>query len=374
MILHLIPDDKFTDYAINQFSSLETPSEFLFVKDSPDYQIKNLSNLNRVILITSGQEDYRDFIKKIDSYSAVIIHGFFYPWQEEIISHVHADSKIAWVCWGGEIYGRRQLLPHFLKNYTKFVYWKKQVKRFFKSKPLLGNEYFSDLSTYKKINYCLTDMQEEYQFVKKFTHSDMKYLWYNYYSIEETLGELQYEKMNGNNILVGNSCSIENNHLDAFNNLSKFEINNRKIIVPLSYGADWLRNIILKRCFNLFGNHFMPIIDFLALNDYNKLISSCSIMIMPHLRPQAQGNIITGLWLGAKVYLSQDSITYKYFQRIGAVVFSIENDLIPGNKEALTALSDDIIEQNRAVMLREYGKDNMILRINEIVEELNRTE
>lgn len=371
MILHLITDDKFADYAINQFTMIDASSQFLLVKSAKNETIQNIKNVEKIIQLTAHSEEYYALLKRLNSYTAVIIHGLFYSWQEEIVLSVPKNTKIAWVCWGGEIYGRRQLLQYFLKNKTKYVYRNKQVKRFLKSKPLLGNEYFTDLSTYKKINYCLSDMQEEYQFVKKFTNSDMKYLWYNYYSIEETLGGLKQNKINGINIMVGNSCSLENNHLDAFKILRRFRIIDRKIIVPLSYGAEWLRNIILKRGTYLFGAIFLPLTDFLDRNEYNKLISSCSIMIMPHLRPQAQGNIITGLWLGAKVYLSNKSLTYYYFKGLGICIFSIEDDLKPTNKLALQALEYVKMEQNREILMREYGRENMMVRIREIVRVLN---
>ena len=374
MILHLITDDKFADYAINQFSLIDPSSLFVIVKYSEDEKIQNIQHIDKIIQVTFQSEKYDDLIKGLENYCAIVVHGLFYPWQEKIILSLSANVKIAWVCWGGEIYGRKQLLPHFLSKKTKQIYWQKQFKRLLKSKTLLGNDYFADISTFQKINYCLSDMQEEFQYVKEFTHSNMQYFWYNYYSIGETLGDLQYEKIKGNNILIGNSCTLENNHLDAFKFLNELNIQNRKIIVPLSYGSDWLQKIVLKKGRKLFGKLFTPLLAFMDRDEYNQLIGTCSIMIMPHLRPQAQGNIITGLWLGAKIYLSKNSLTYAYFKRIGTIVFSIEDDLKPGNKEALTALSDDMIEYNRTIMLREYGKDNMMPRIQEIVNELNRTE
>lgn len=374
MILHLITDDKFADYAINQFSLIDPSSQFVFVKYSEDEKIQNIKHVDKIIQVTFQSEKYEDLIKGLENYSAIVVHGLFYPWQEKIILSLPANVKIAWVCWGGEIYGRKQLLPHFLSKKTKQIYWQKQFRRFLKSKRLLGNDYFADISTFQRINYCLSDMQEEFQYVKEFTHSKMQYFWYNYYSIEETLADLQYKKINGNNILIGNSCTLENNHLDAFKFLNELNIHNRKIIVPLSYGSGWLQKIVLRKGRKLFGTLFTPLVTFMDRDEYNQLIGTCSIMIMPHLRPQAQGNIITGLWLGAKIYLSKNSLTYTYFKRIGILVFSIEDDLKPDNKEVLTALQDDVIEHNRTIMLREYGKENMMLRIQEIVTELNRTE
>lgn len=371
MILHLITDDKFADYAINQFLEIDDTSRFLLVKSTVNEEIKNIKNVDKIIHIVANSNEYINFLKQLNSYNAVIIHGFFYSWQEEIILSLPTHIRVAWVCWGGEIYSRKPLFYNFLAQKTKFVYWLKQLKRTLKGKPLLDKDFSVKLETFRRINFCLSDMPDEYAFVNHFCKSSMQYSWYNYYSIEETLGELKAQKINGSNILIGNSCTLENNHIDIFYSLKKMNMQARKVIVPLSYGADWLQIILKNKGENIFNQNFHPLFNFMERNEYNQILISCSIMIMNHYRPQAQGNIITGLWLGAKVYLSNKSLTYSYFKGLGIFVYSIEDDLKPNNKHALQALEDDKVEHNREILMREYGRENMMVRIREIVRVLN---
>lgn len=82
------------------------------------------------------------------------------------------------------------------------------------------------------------------------------------------------------------------------------------------------------------------------------------------------GNIITALWLGSKVFLSKKSTTYSCLKRLGIKMYSIEDDLNPGWKDALLPLSIEEREHNRRILMQEYGKENMHPRIAKVVEEL----
>lgn len=370
MILHLFFDDKFADYAIQQFQEIDGSSYFVVVLDN-ETEIKHIKQTDKIKLVVFNSTEYHDLLMRLPAYSAIVVHGLFFPWQEQIILSAPENIKIAWVCWGGEIYSRKELLSHFLERQTKWIYWKKQIKRIIRLKTLIGKEFFVNKKTFQRIDFCLSDMPEEYEYVKHFCKSSMEYLWYNYYSIEETLGELKYEYVRGSNILIGNSCSLENNHLDVFNLLKKINLQQRKIIVPLSYGSNWLYSILICKGEKYFKENFIPLNDFLDRKSYNKILCTCPIMIMNHIRPQAQGNIITGLWLGAKVYLNNKSITYSYFKKLGIHIFSIENDLNPSNRKALLPLEKEKVEQNRKILLQQYGMENMLEKTKIIVNTLN---
>jgi hypothetical protein len=88
---------------------------------------------------------------------------------------------------------------------------------------------------------------------------------------------------------------------------------------------------------------------------------------MNHYRHQALGNILTSLWFGAKVYLSERSTTYEYLKRLGVVVFSIEADLHKKNPEALQSISDQEMQLNRKILMQEYGRTNLIAKSHSLV-------
>ena len=362
MILHFLVYDsqtgnQFSDYVVRQFSNPEMRSDFVAIsslKSLPEREF----NLERVRVVDPSSEAFESFLSSLGDYSAIVLHGLFYPWCERVLKSVPDNVKVAWMFWGGEIYGRKDLEYRFLAPFTKSVFFLKQIKDRFHGKR--EAHYELPLNLYKRIDYCLTDMEEEFAFAKEYIGaSRMKFHWYNYYSINETLGKLKDCRCNGSNVFLGNSATIECNYFDVFPRLFRILPDESRAFMPLSYGAAWVRNLVVKFAERLFGKRAVLLTDFLPRNEYNELMLSCSTMIQPHYRAQAQGNIITALWLGMRVYLSEKNFAYRYFKRIGAVVFSLEKEL---SKEGFSPLPDETVAHNRAVLLRWYDKAAMFER------------
>jgi len=379
MILHLLSDDKFTDYAIKQFSRLApVQNEFVILSWRDDAFLEYVKNKDQVIVIREDSEAVTSLCQNIQKYTAVITHNLSTRSKERTIEEAaHQKIKTAWVFWGFEFYGIKKLQRHYLGKKTSPVYMKHQLKRNLKN---LKARFFNGVvdkghyevpaEVFQKIDYCLTDLKEDYVVAKSHFHSDFDLLWYNYYSIEETLGSLHDKRVNDNNILVGNSASFSNNHLDVFDKLEKFDLQGRQIIAPLSYGNTWYARQIAKKGARIFGGKFQPLMTFMDISDYNRILRSCSIVIMNQYRHQGMGNIITALWLGAKVYLSLRSTTYKYFKRLGAHVFSVEEGLTPKNQKVLASLPDDLVLENRNILMKEYGREIMDKRIRHLIKTL----
>lgn len=365
MILHLLSDDKFSDYVVGQFSEPEMCSEFVLMTslDRTEY----FENTKGVKVVNPCQKDsMNDLIHSLGNYSAVVLHGLFFPWCETVLRNVPESVKVAWVFWGGEIYGRKDLRVSFLSNRSKALFFLHEIKKKVKRKGRLG-QYELPMELFNKIDYCLTDIHEDFEFVTSYTHSNMKEVWYNYYSIDETIGELKNQCVEGNNILIGNSCSLECNHLDGFKAAQKNQNDNSEIVVPLSYGEPWLKQLLLKKGKHMFGDRFRPLVEFMPRDEYNKIIKSCSVVIMPHYRPQAFGNVLTALWLGSRVYMSEKSHLYAFFKRIGVTVFSIESDIIHAKHPKSLALSVSEREENRRIIALLYDNGVMKNRIREMV-------
>jgi hypothetical protein len=287
-------------------------------------------------------------------------------WQTTILKKIPTQVKVAWVFWGGDLYGRSDVKFNTLAPITKFVVETRNLLKL-TNKKIQNNNWEIPRILFNRVDYCLSDEFEEYEFAKTELGNEMNYHWYNYYSLEETLGNLIDKKTKGNNIVIGNSATKECNYFDILFKVKFLNIKNRKIILPLSYGSPWIRNYVSKLGKVLFKN-LMLLSNFLERDEYNKILLNCNTMIMPHYFPQAQGNIITGLWLGMKVYLSEKNMTYHYFKRIGCYVYSIEKDLKNTNKEFInTPESEERILHNREILKFWYSKDNMSKRNKELV-------
>lgn len=367
MILHLLTDDKFADYAIKQFSAPEMKSEFVLVPSNNAMEMVKLAD--KCTIVRQNSPDFDVLINRLDQYTGIIFHGMFWGrWQTPILQKVPKNVKVAWAFWGGEIYSRAEQYDLFLAPITKAL--NNIHKRYKHIKEDTSTEI--PLSLFKRIDFCLTDEKEEYEYAKQYTGASFKHLWYNYYSLEKTVGALLDGRCDGKNIWIGNSASEKNNHLDIFWTIYKLGLHRKyresEVVIPLSYGAQWMGNIVAKVGRFIFGKRARIINTFMPLDEYNALMLSCSTIILGYIQPAAQGNIITALWLGMRVYLSEKNMTYRYFKRIGCVVYSMESEL---KKYGYAPMEEKDVEQNRAVLKEWYSKENMHKRNLEIVKALS---
>lgn len=368
MILHFLHYDhttgrQFASYVINQFASSEMISEFVIISESAvniDIEIHN-----RLRVISPVSKEFSSLIDAIGEYSAIIIHGLFYPWCELVLSSVPKEVKVAWMFWGGEIYDRDD---RFLAPISKIA---NRLHSLLKGKSNV-QKWLPSINVLQRIDYCLTGEIEEYEYAKRYLRSrNLQFIWYTYYSIEETLGDFYYAYKQGDDVCFCNSASITNNMFDALARFSlqrfKDVFKGRKVIMPLSYGSPWIRNAMLKICPKVFGDGFEPLLTFIPREEYNKLLLNCSTMILPHYRPAGQGNILTALWLGMRVYLSNKSMSFAFFKRLGVNIYSLESDF---NKYGCKVMADKDIQHNREVLTLWYGKRHIEEACKNVVEVL----
>ncbi|MEQ9583501.1 MAG: TDP-N-acetylfucosamine:lipid II N-acetylfucosaminyltransferase, partial [Arenibacter sp.] len=128
----------------------------------------------------------------------------------------------------------------------------------------------------------------------------------------------------GDNILLGNSASYSNNHLESIDLLSEMDLGNRHVIIPLSYGDKKYGEYINSYAKKKLEDKVICLMEFVPLEDYFKLLESCPIVIMNHLRQQAVGNIVPMLAKGSHVYLQLKSSLYQFLKENGFVVSSID--------------------------------------------------
>lgn len=364
MILHLLLDEKFSDYVVEQFASPEMKSDFVLVAYSR--KMKHFQYVEKVrVFYPRVMSDFQQILDEMPNYEAVVFHGLFWSWQAWLLNRMPKNVKVAWVCWGGEIYGRSDNITTFLKPLSRLAY------RMHIRNAQQSNGYVLPKETICKTDYCLTNIDAEFDYIKNYLGTPIQHLVYNYYTIEDTLGTLWEYRCFGRNIFVGNSATIENNYLEIFMQLKRVRIKDRQLIVPLSYGDMWVRNMILKFGRWLFGTRFVPLVDFMPREEYNKTMLDCAVMIQPHLREQAHGNIVAGLWFGMRVYLSEKGIDYQHFKSIGCRVYSVEHDLRRGNPDALSPLPEEDVLHNRQMLMKVYGKERIDIANKLIVKTLS---
>lgn len=112
------------------------------------------------------------------------------------------------------------------------------------------------------------------------------------------------------NILLGHAAVEYGNHIYGLKLLEKFRDENIKIYCPLSYshpGKEYFQvvNDIIEKGKGLFGDKFIPILDYIEPDEYHAFLQTMDVALFPLTR-LAAGTTVT--YLGAidkKIYMSE---------------------------------------------------------------------
>lgn len=364
-LLHLIKDDKFPDAAFEVFESV-APGQSTYMLAGKSAPIRFLKKVKPVRVFKYAFLS-KKFIKSLESYDVIILHSL-YPFALEVLARIEFKVSIVWIGMGYDYY---DLLSggaaNLLKHETKMIY-RPSTQRLRKSpvkiiesvaRRLLHPNMFRKKSLIKKIDLFAPVLESEYLLLKRTVGDPFpQFIRWNYGKIIDLVdGRLSSKHVNGKNILVGNSATHTNNHLDAFQILSRIGIpDDSCVVVPLSYGDPAYKKAIIDKGKRLFGTQFKPITEFLSIEDYIDLLSSCSSVIMNHLRQQGAGNLFIALYLGARVYLDTENPLYEEFKRMGLQVNSLE-DLSDEREELSKPLEQEVVTRHKEILKAARGQE-----------------
>lgn len=122
-------------------------------------------------------------------------------------------------------------------------------------------------------------------------------------------------------IVIGNSATESNQHREIFEMFRNKDLQDVKIICPLSYGNSDYRDEVITLGTEIFGKSFIPIKDFMTLTEYKELLLRCRVGIYNTNRQQGLGNISILTNLGKKIYMRKDNPMWSYYKNLGYRVF-----------------------------------------------------
>ncbi len=307
-IVHIIPAEKFTNPFI-EFARKELTEYyhiFYIYRDFASYGFENSENCG-VKIICSRKLNMKNMKKYLVETDIIVIHSLSVEASCLFISNLRLLKKSAVVIWGGEIYAHK-VIPNSYVRRMKWLLKEELKKRCFSKVPLL-----------------LTFASNDYLLAQQYYNATGKQLDILYPSTVDIslLDKYIREKKENSEvfIMVGNSATRTNNHIDALNKLSAYKNNRIKIIVPLSYGDRCYAEEVIARGKEIFGNKFIPITDFYAPDDYAKLLSTIDVAVFYNDRQQATGNIEILSYLGAKMYLRTDTTMWTFYHDSQKCVF-----------------------------------------------------
>ena len=379
MIIHFISAEKFVERAISLFEEAFPGENLFYVFGNGTFfnKIKNKENVINIKLKSNWQNiKFLDYNKK----DKIVFHNL-YSKQNIFLanSSLLKENEKHFIFWGAELYNVSIFWPNSIFGHltsklpeTKKFSIKKSIKKklndflikslYPKKYNALNTSVLDKKKALEAMNVIHTHVKQDFLNLKSVLNINASWSNFSYYSNEDY--DLNKHKIVGNKILVGNSASKSNNHLELFKILKDLGIQN-DIICPLNYGDSSYANKISEIGENTFGEKFKSLRQFLPIEEYNKIQSECGIVIMNHYRQQACGNIIAALNMGCKVFLSNKSPLLEHFRDIGVTVYCIETDLkklldlkLPNSK---------LINANREALKLLYNRDVLIASLRESI-------
>ncbi|MEO6670923.1 MAG: TDP-N-acetylfucosamine:lipid II N-acetylfucosaminyltransferase [Ferruginibacter sp.] len=372
MNLHITGDDKFIDFFIGDIEKMEltTSNDFVvYVREGRDLKYVKSKRIHKMTL---NSAEWNIFFKEnLEKYERVFIH-YFDGLLYDIIPLLPSNVKVIWCFYGNDgflyfpenyflqkltrrlslaISDRRRGIPFkvfyplFLLNRKIFLFTRRVKMR----------------SAFRRVDYFANFLTSDFHLIRKKVGLQFKHVEVTLASLEtiismEASSQEQDQISFGNSILIGNSATITNNHLDLFERLLTQDTKGRKIYCPLSYGNENYADIIQERGREMFGANFIPLVNFMKLDDYNAILKDCGYVFMNHDRTQGAGNIIVSLYNGAKVFLSNQSGIYHFLVNLGVKVFSIQDDITVGDS-IFVPLAETEVLLNRKLIFDYFNSE-----------------
>lgn len=381
-ILHFVLDDKFIIPEMNIFDSLkEYDNEYILIKNLPFQHRLYLKERDKIREMSRWNVKKR--IRRSDYADVIILHSLF-SLPLDLFKSIHPKTKVIWLAWGYDLYHGKYGMEPLIKITSLYGYYTNQYVETEESQPKFPvlikskiREFISELlwpannsilnEALQRVDY-FGGYPGEYDLIQRNEYFRARNIDYSYPLIANLYSKENIEKFSDDisgNILVGNSATETNNHIDIFVKIEKIVPADKQIIIPLSYGSSNYREYVISKGHEFFAGQLRPLVDFMPLVEYQSLIQSCSVAIFGHERQQAVGNVIMSLWNGAKVFLSQNTLVYRYLKSLGLIVFSIQKDLT--KEEINTFLSKEEIMSNRKIVSNNFSNEAVLAKVDIIL-------
>jgi len=282
-------NDKFTIPFIEFINSNfdVEKNKFIIIDINKEFDC-DISNINNAFIF--NEYEFNDLIKNSKQ---IILHSLFMGTNKfymQLLKNRKILYKFNWVIWGADLY-------YFKK--TNFNIKQKMINSFKKY-------------VIRKFGYITTLVKNDYELAKKYCKVTGKYrpgMYVNPVKLDYLENILKYRNEHSCvNIQIGNSANPSNNHIEIIHKLSRYKDENINIYVPLSYSGDReYIELVKKEGKKIFENKFIPITEFMNPQEYGKFLGGIDIAIFNNDRQQALGNIFALSYLGAKIYMRNNT-------------------------------------------------------------------
>ncbi|WP_236550774.1 TDP-N-acetylfucosamine:lipid II N-acetylfucosaminyltransferase [Limnobacter sp. 130] len=261
---------------------------------------ENLSQVKKLLIA----------VKYMNKAEKIIVHGLIgHNIYIYLLLQPWLLKRVYWTIWGGDLYSHTRKKTNVKSRIIELA----------------------RLFVIKRLGHLVTHIRGDYELAQEWYGA--KGVWHECFMYPSNLHQespIQDTPHDGRNILLGNSADPSNNHIDALEKLRPYATENIQIFCPLSYGDAEHAKKVADYGKNIFGDKFIPLLEFIRFDEYKQLLAKIDIAIFNHKRQQGMGNITTLLGMGKKVFMRSDVTSYNAIRSLGALVYDIERlDLLP---------------------------------------------
>lgn len=306
-VIHVVHRDKFTKGYIN------------FMKT-------HMARYQHYFIVQAEQE-----IDLIDQNNVFYVKGFENPISRELLTLMGQSDAVIFSGIFNSIYLLKQLPRKILKK-TYLQFWGADFYSYSEIRSPLHIRYHLHKFMRKRLysrcaGHIFLIQGEDKKYEKIFGKFSKNFVVpMPVDDLEERLHEIcelrqKKRKKTKINIMIGNSATESNRHIEVLNWLTKFSDNEIMIYMPLSYGDPAYRDSLIRFSKEKYKAAAIPIVRYLNTSDYIKFLAGMDIGIFNCNRQQGMGNIELLLALGKKVYLRRETTMWQSYCSKGYTIF-----------------------------------------------------
>lgn len=314
MNLHIGVDNLFIDKLCDNLAELGVLSKNKVIIRATE---KPKHIRHDVMYAPMYSREFESLIGDTKQYERVVIHQFsplMYRWVAN-----HSFNTLDWAVWGVDLYDLPFVNFELYEPHTKNGFIKRNRSlndTLYSVKYLFTNSMYRKRA-FAKVDNLLTWMPSEFEFAQRKIpelKARQTFFFYEntvaYEDLHRHLSSSAKSDSQRTRLIVGNSATPTNNHLDVLHYLQDNGIE-ADVIIPLSYGDDKYSEF-LRSSVNFFTMGKVEFMDKrLDFNSYLNFLNSADALVMNNIRPQGYGNIFMMLALGKPVFLSEKNVSAK---------------------------------------------------------------
>lgn len=337
----MFPKTQFTeDYILFVRGHFNVDNHCFVLYTNEDY------SLNDSVYNISGVYDYDKenilkLFKRLRAAEAIILHNLGLPFKELLFLSIDKRiiSKCVWMIWGADLYCYRDSLENFGDYIVEGA--RRRIIRNLKWTATLTDGDYELLCGWYRCN--AHNYRVEYISEK---------------SIEQMKAKVTKDRVDSVvRIMVGNSATRSNCHMEVFGLLAKYKEENIQIIAPLSYGdMDYAKEVVAEGK-RIFGEAFIPMREFIPKDEYYDFLYSIDIGVFNNNRQEATGNIQALMFYKRKVFIRKGtSLWNEWNDKAG---YSIANvaDIASMNYDTFKSVDEVAVENNYSKVFDYYDAD-----------------